>query len=418
METIRGALEKICQEELRKAVLSSPRGDSCVYRKITVEQKEYGYQAEKLTEKQAFHENLTAGQVPDFLADHMEKGFSQLNAWSGACTYSLRISKKGKLLFQQKKIQRQDPVRITAGHNRRKKYLLEEGTVIPPLVDMGIFTQEGKVVRTMYDKFRQINKFVEFIDDALEKSGLKKVHMIDFGCGKSYLTFVVYYYLVYIKKIETEIIGLDLKADVIEKCNRAAEKYGYHHLKFCVGDINGFESPMPVDMVISLHACDTATDHALFNAVRWNARIIISVPCCQHELCSQMESSQLPLFQRYGIIKERTAALMTDAIRGNLLEYCGYKTQLLEFVDLAHTPKNILIRAVKSNITKQHRARMLEEVRGLCSCFHFEPTLLRLLETYLEAPGNREGAVREEREEGQWEQAGKNGETDGAYSEG
>lgn len=404
METIEEALEAVCRETLNRAVLSSPRGASCAYRKITVEKKEFGYQAEKLTEKQAFHENLREGELEAFLGEWMNGGFSQLNAWSAECAYSLRVSKKGKLLFQKKRLSGQEPSGNAQGHDRRKKYLLEEGNAIPPLVDMGIFTREGKIIRSMYDKFRQINKFVEFIDDALEKSGLKKVHIIDFGCGKSYLTFVVYYYLVYVKKIETEMIGLDLKADVIEKCSRTAERYGYTHLKFCVGDIRGFESPMPVDMVISLHACDTATDHALYNAVRWNAQIIISVPCCQHELCGQLESSQLPLFQRYGIIKERTAALMTDAIRGNLLEYCGYKTQLLEFVDLAHTPKNILIRAVKSNITKQHRARMLEEVRQLCTCFHLEPTLLRLLEAYREEPPANGAAVREAHASGEYKE--------------
>ena len=214
----------------------------------------------------------------------------------------------------------------------------------------------------------------------MEKSGLQKLHIIDFGCGKSYLTFVVYYYLVFVKKIQVEMVGLDLKADVIARCNETAGKYGYDHLVFAVGDINGYESNMPVDMVISLHACDTATDYALFNAIRWNAKMIISVPCCQHELCGQMDSQEIAILQRYGIVKERTAALMTDAIRGNLLEACGYKTQLLEFVDLTHTPKNILIRAVKSNIRKEHKALMLEEVHRLCQCFRLEPTLLRLLE--------------------------------------
>lgn len=378
MEELKESLDSIFSEHIKKVVFSNQKDKGYSYRKITVEEKKEGYQAEKLTEKQVFHQTISEEELRTYCESCLKDGFAQMNAWSEHMEYSIRISKKGKVLFQRRR--QTAPVKISVAHNRKKKYLLEEGTIIPPLVDMGIFTKEGKMVRTMYDKFRQINKFVEFIDEAVEKSGLQKLHIIDFGCGKSYLTFVVYYYLVFVKKIQVEMVGLDLKADVIARCNETAGKYGYDHLVFAVGDINGYESNMPVDLVISLHACDTATDYALFNAIRWNAKMIISVPCCQHELCGQMDSQEIAILQRYGIVKERTAALMTDAIRGNLLEACGYKTQLLEFVDLTHTPKNILIRAVKSNIRKEHKALMLEEVHRLCQCFRLEPTLLRLLE--------------------------------------
>lgn len=378
MEELRKALNRIFSDEIRKVVFSNQKNRNFLYRKIILERREDSYQVEKLTEKQAFHESLEMDRAADYSEKLLNEGFGQLNAWSDTAEYAVKISKKGKILFQERELKM--PVKISPEHNRRKKYLLEEGVIIPPLVDMGVFTKEGKVVRTMYDKFRQINKFVEFIDDAVTKSGLDKLHIIDFGCGKSYLTFVVYYYLTVVKKLEIEMTGLDLKEDVIVKCNKAARKYGYDRLKFVVGDIHGYQSEMPVDMVISLHACDTATDYALFNAIRWNARMIISVPCCQHELCGQMNSEEISILQRYGIVKERTAALMTDAIRGNLLEYCGYKTQLMEFVDLSHTPKNLLIRAVKSNITQQHRQVMLEEVQKLCQCFQLKPTLLQLLE--------------------------------------
>lgn len=377
MEDIRDTLKTIFLDDIRKVVFSNQKNKENQYRKVTLSRKKEGWQAEQLTEKQAFHENLDREDVLVYSERLLTGGFCQMNAWSGQSEYSVKISKKGKVLSQKNSVR--GPVKIVPEHNRKKKYLLEEGTVIPPLVDMGVFTKDGKIVRTMYDKFRQINKFVEFIDEAVEKSGLKKIHIIDFGCGKSYLTFVVYYYLVFCRKMEVEMTGLDLKADVIAKCNQAAVKYGYDHLRFVVGDIQGYESAMPVDMVISLHACDTATDYALYNAIRWNARMIISVPCCQHELCGQLRSEELAIFQRYGIVKERTAALMTDSIRGNLLEYCGYKTQLMEFVDLAHTPKNLLIRGIRANITRQHRQVMLEETEKLCKCFHLEPTLLRLL---------------------------------------
>lgn len=378
MTEAREALNNIFSDQIKKVTLSNQKFKENPYRKIALEWKEGFYQAEKLTEKQAFHENMELDRVSIYCEECLNEGFCQMNAWSDTAEYSIKITKKGKVFYQKKKTDA--PVKISMDHNRKKKYLLEEGTVIPPLVDMGVFTKEGKVVRTMYDKFRQINKFVEFIDEAVEKSGMDKIHIIDFGCGKSYLTFVVYYYLVFVKKIEVEMVGLDLKAEVIAKCNEAARKYGYDHLKFAVGDINGYKSEMPVDMVISLHACDTATDYALFNAIQWNAKMIISVPCCQHELCGQMDSEEIGILQRYGIVKERTAALMTDAIRGNLLEYCGYKTQLMEFVDLTHTPKNILIRGVKANITKQHKKVMMDEVQKLCKCFQLKPTLLRLLE--------------------------------------
>lgn len=370
-------LERIAGEQPMRVILSNPGRKELAFHRIELQRKDGCYQAEKRTQKQAFHQRVEESQLAEYCGRWLSQGFRQLNAWTQEKEYSLKLSKKGKALFGSRKSAQ--PVKAPEGHNRKKQYLLKEGTVIPPLVDMGIFTKEGKVVQSMYDKYRQINKFIEFVDNAVESSGLTKIHLIDFGCGKSYLTFVVYYYLVFIRRMEAEVIGLDLKADVIEKCNQAAQKYGYDHLHFQVGDINGYRSPMPVDMVISLHACDTATDYALFNAICWDAKIIISVPCCQHEFCSQMDSQELPILQRYGIVKERTAALMTDAVRGNLLESCGYKTQLLEFIDFAHTPKNILIRAVKSNISAAHKARMLEEVEQLCRCFHLEPTLLRLL---------------------------------------
>lgn len=251
---------------------------------------------------------------------------------------------------------------------------------IPPLVDMGVFTQEGKVVKSMYDKFKQINRFVEMVDDILKDYKGEEINIIDFGCGKSYLTFIIYYYLVELKGKRANILGLDLKKDVIEKCNKTAKKYGYDNLRFELGDINGYKTDMRVDMVVTLHACDAATDYALYNAVNWGATYILSVPCCQHELNKDIASDTLSAMMKYGIIKERTAALATDALRGTMLEYRGYKTQLLKFVDLAHSPKNILIRAVKSNVSKEKKNRSLKEATDMCQFFGAEPTIFKLLQ--------------------------------------
>lgn len=378
MENFKNYIEQMMEDGLKKAVFSDKKDKEYPYKKIVVLRKKNGFQAEKYTEKQVFHDNISEKELVSYCEERFNEGFKQANFWGEAFEYSMKISKKGKLFFNRKQLKA--VVKANVEHNRKKNYLLEEGSVIPPLVDMGIFTKEGKIVNSMQDKYRQINKFIEIIDDAIEKGGLKKLHIIDFGCGKSYLTFIVYYYLTEVKKIDVSMTGLDLKADVIKKCNEAAKKYHYKKLHFEVGDINGYKTEEPVDMVITLHACDTATDYALFNAVCWNAKMIISVPCCQHELCQQMESDEFSILTRYGIIKERTAATMTDAIRGNLLEACGYKTQLLEFVDLSHTPKNILIRAVKSNILKKHRQERLLEAEALMKEFHLTPTLYRLLQ--------------------------------------
>ncbi len=362
-----------------KLIISKPRTKTEEYKKIVIEKKENYYQIAKYTDKQVFHENVAFSDIVSRCFSLTDGHFGQVNAWSDIQESYILISKKGSATLKHNKIKSTQAASTTT-HNRKKNYILEEGTPIPPLVDMGVFTKEGKVVRTMYDKFRQINRFIEMIDDSLKATPLEEIHVIDFGCGKSYLTFILYYYLTEIKKINARIIGLDLKADVIKHCNEVARKYGYDGLTFEMGDINGYKTPFDVDMVITLHACDTATDYALYNAITWNAKMIFSVPCCQHELNSQIQTNAFSILTDYGIIKERFSALATDAIRGKLLEYCGYKTQLLEFIDFAHTPKNILIRAVKRPITpKNAREKALSEVDALCNEFQFQPTLYRLL---------------------------------------
>lgn len=366
---------KIILSNARKAQKAGERS----YRKIVLNRLEGGWQAEKYTGEQVFHENMTGGQAAVFLKEALSARFRQCNAWDGQWEHTILISKKGKVAVCRK--QAAEAPEEKGAHNRKKNYILEEGTVIPPLVDMGVFTAEGKVVHSMYDKYRQINRFVELIEDEIHRLPADRtVHVVDFGCGKSYLTFILYYYLAEIRGLDVQITGLDLKADVIENCTRAARKYGYGGLHFQQGDIGGYDSPHPVDMVVSLHACDTATDYALYHAVRWKAKLIFSVPCCQHELNRQMKKGgELSILTRYGIVQERTAALMTDAVRGNLLTACGYKTQLLEFVDLSHTPKNILIRAVRTVLPASVRQEARAEVEALKAQFGFRPALDELL---------------------------------------
>lgn len=381
MDTLRGSLNKILSAGARRFILSKPVSKSELYIKCTLEQRTGFWQLTRYTQKQAFHENIPSEDLLQALENTIQDHYLQVNAFSSEREHCILLSKKGTCTYRETVMPAESrAAAVREEHNRKKQYILEEGKPITPLVDMGVFTREGKVVRSMYDKFRQINRFLEILEDELANWKGDSIHVIDFGCGKSYLTFIVYYYLTEIRGIRAEIIGLDLKADVIEKCSRAAQNYGYDGLHFEKGDINGYKTPFDVDLVMTLHACDTATDYALYNAVQWKAKLIFSVPCCQHELNGQMEPGTLPILSRYGILKERFCALATDAIRGNLLEYCGYRTQLMEFIDMAHTPKNILIRAVRrpvSNAKKQQEA--LEQVRALTNEFQFHPTLCRLL---------------------------------------
>lgn len=381
MDNLINAIDKIVEGQVFKIVISNKKDKENKYNKININFKESKnkkyYQVEKYTDKQVFHENIEIEDLRDYLLDYMENSYKQLAAWSENNTFDLKISKKGKVFLGKKNANNSNL--INKDHNKKKNYILEEGMIIEPLIDLGVFTKEGKVVKSKYDKYKQINRFVEIIDDEIKKNDYKELTILDFGCGKSYLTFILYYYFVEIKKINVKMIGLDLKEDVIKKCNEVAKRYKYDNLHFELGDINGYKYNNKVDMVITLHACDTATDYALYNAVKWNAKMIFSVPCCQHELNHQMKPENLNILTRYGIVQERVAALMTDAVRGNLLEAVGYKTQLLEFIDIAHSPKNILIRASKSNISKQKIEKSLAEVEKLKEEFNFNPTLYNLL---------------------------------------
>ena len=361
-----------------KVILSGGRGE---YRKVVFERKMISgrrcYQIERYTEKQVFHENIEEDELAETLTGQGIDGYRQLNAFAADEEWDVKISKKGKISVNRRKTE--GKAITVSGNNRKKKYILEEGMDIPVFTHLGIFTKDGKVVNSMYDKYKQINRFAEIVDDVLKSYNKSSINIVDFGCGKSYLTFIVYYYLHEIKGLDVHITGLDLKEQVIKDCNSLAEKFGYTGLKFELGDIHGYKSDMDVDMVMTLHACDVATDYALYNAICWNAQYILSVPCCQHELNKQIHTDDLAALTRYGIIKERFAALATDSIRGLMLEACGYKTDIMEFIDIAHSPKNLLIRAVKKNISQDKRKRAVSDAENLCRELGVRQTLMDML---------------------------------------
>ena len=376
MNELKNILEQNLNDNFISAVLSNSR-DEKLSAKVKVRpvlmKDTRVYQMETFRGNQAFHENLSADEACEKMLEAMEN-MKQMQLVTADAEFSVLISKKGKVTIKKK--QKKAKMRpLDLNHNRKKQYILQEGVPVPFLQDLGVMTEEGKIVHARFDKFRQINRFLEFIEDILPQldSG-RELTILDFGCGKSYLTFAMYYYLRELEGFDVNIIGLDLKEDVIRHCSELARSYGYDKLHFYQGDIAGYEGVSSVDMVVTLHACDTATDFALAKAVEWGAQVILSVPCCQHELNRQIKNEMLQPIMRYGILKERMAALITDGLRAELLESKGYETQLLEFIDMEHTPKNILIRAVKTG-KKKNRESFADSMKAL----HVNPTLDRLL---------------------------------------
>lgn len=377
MQEIRLLLEQSLNIDFLGATLSNPKdknGITKVKVRPILKKDVLLFQCEEHKNNQAFHHNYEVNEAIEKLADYMQS-FKQMQLETKQFKATVLVSKKGKVTIQKKQ-QTGCVKEVNLSHNRSKKYILQEGMKVPFLQDLGVMTSEGKIVRTKFDKFRQINRFLEFVEDILPQLDKnKEITILDFGCGKSYLTFAMYYYLHELKNYDVRIIGLDLKKDVIRHCNELSEKYGYEKLKFLEGNIADYTGVDEVDMVVTLHACDTATDFALDKAVGWNAKVILSVPCCQHELNGQMHSELLaPLF-KYGLIKERMAALITDAMRAEYLENQGYEAQILEFIDMEHTPKNILIRAVKTGKKKNNQ----ESIQACEEFFHIKPTLGKLL---------------------------------------
>lgn len=350
MNEVIALLENVLNIDFIRAILSNPRRKDGI-QKVKVRPVEMKgqlfFQLESFTKTQAFHENDDASKARSRIIEYLDQ-FRQMQIETVREDISVLISKKGKITVKRKKKMTESKA-PELSHNRKKRYILEEGKPVPFLIDLGVMTREGRIVHSRMDKFRQINRFLEFIEDilpSLERN--RELTIIDFGCGKSYLTFAMYYYLHELCGYSINVTGLDLKEEVIRHCNELTKKYGYDKLRFLAGDIADYEGADQVDMVVTLHACDTATDFALAKAVNWGADVILSVPCCQHELNGQISSKDLAPIMDYGLLKERFAALVTDGLRAKYLEREGYETQVLEFIDMEHTPKNILLRAVKN----------------------------------------------------------------------
>lgn len=407
MDEIRKLLDDVINEELVQIVLSNTRdagqGTKVKVRPVLLKE-ELLFQETLYLGTQVFHKNYKADEMKERLQKYLEELFRQgeFKTLSGEAT--VRVSKKGSPMVKRKGIAAksgeqmslQSGVETTGtarlqqlSHNRTKQYILQEGKPVDFLVGLGVQTPDGRITKARYDKFRQINRYLEFIEDVLDDLPKDRtIRIIDFGCGKSYLTFAMYYYLHELQKRDIRVTGLDLKADVIDHCNELAKKLHYEHLEFEKGDISTYEGADAVDMVVSLHACDTATDYALEKAIKWNACVIMAVPCCQHELNKQMKSQELMPVLKYGLIKERIAALVTDALRANLLEQQGYDTQIVEFIDMEHTPKNLLIRAVRKKGMQpkgmlpmgKAPAGSKNDISKVKELLNLSPTLEKLLE--------------------------------------
>ena len=387
MEELKILLQKILNKDLQQIILSNSRRPEQV-QKVKIRpvliRGELLFQETAYRGTQVFHENFTAEQLTDRICTALQEQFRQGEFTTGDLHATALVSKKGKLTLKVKNncnaakddAPEQEKVQ-TLAHNRTKHYILEEGRPVDFLVGLGVQTPDGRVTKARFDKFRQINRYLEFIEDVMDELPKDRtIRIIDFGCGKSYLTFAMYYYLHELQHRDIQVTGLDLKTDVIRHCNELAEKLGYDRLRFERGDISTYEGTDVADMVVTLHACDLATDYALDKAVKWGARVILAVPCCQHELNRQIKCDDLNPVLKYGIIKERMAALITDALRADLLEQQGYETQILEFIDMEHTPKNLLIRAVKKNGMRPKHSADIHTVEEL---LHVAPTLDKLL---------------------------------------
>lgn len=372
-------LSELCDLNVNKAVFSNKSAPDGKYNKTVVKKMSDGkYQSESFTDKQAFHSNFSSAELFVKLSEFFPEQFRQAEIFTDSYIYSAKVSKKGKLLTSRRKNDSASAKEVT--HNRQKKYIIDTENLPPVFAELRISTSDGKIISSKYDKFRQICRFTEQINDVLSKDNSEQLEIIDFGCGKSYLTFVLYFYITEILHKKAHITGLDLKQDVIEKCNALAKKYGYDGLEFVCMDIKDYVPKNKVDMVITLHACDIATDYALYFADKCRAKYIFSVPCCQKEARSMIKTKNLTILTDYGLIKERFCALATDALRAKLLEYIGYSVDVCEFIDFENSPKNMLIRAKRtSSADKFRKAKVMEQIESIKNEFGITIILEKLL---------------------------------------
>lgn len=381
-------VEWIEQDSLYQVILSSPKSKNekltakkIIVRPVQLKQGLY-YQFESYYANKVLHENVSPADTAEKLMPLMIDQYKQTNIKQKQCQLHILTNKKGQLTIKRKEVEQVKEI-APRTHNRQKHRLLEEGKPIAFLVELGIMTADGKVHAKKQDKFKQINRFLEMVEDVVDAlPNDRTIKIIDFGCGKSYLTFALYHYLTIERNRSVDIIGLDLKQDVIAFCNSLAQKLQYDQLKFIVGDIADFNELSEADMVVTLHACDTATDAAISKAVTWGAAVIMSVPCCQHELFPQVKSELLAPLLTQGLLKERFSALATDGMRGQLLEVIGYKVQMLEFIDPEHTPKNLMIRAVRPKALTFNQSKW-EQYHAFKSLIGVEHTLEKLLDEEL-----------------------------------
>ena len=365
---------------LAKAVFSQPtekRAAQKVEIRPLLLKGERRWQAERFENNKAYHQNFTDDALLAWAEENIEGRFRQalLITETESRQYILRRDGSYKKTGGAAAVPR--PVGAQS-HNREKDYILREGENIPALVDLGVFTKDFKIVRARYDKFRQINRFVELVAQGVRDENMERIRILDFGCGKSYLTFILYYYFAVRRGMETEIIGYDLKEDVVGRCNEIAARYGYTGLRFETADVTKDKlADTEIDMVVTLHACDTATDYALAYAIRRGVKHIFSVPCCQHEInLSIRKGGELDLLLEHGIIKERVCALLTDSIRAAVLEDAGYAVDVIEFVDFEHSPKNLMLRA---RSTGKRRSGSRERAEALQQQYGFQQSLLELV---------------------------------------
>lgn len=371
------------QGEFVEAVFSNVRKKSlATYKKLLVRPVDikgnYLIQLEYHYDKKVMHENLEPGEAARVLEGLMEGYFKQAMVHTVNADFHMLSNKKAVVKILEKK-----PTKslVSYAHNQKKQYVLEEDVAHDFLVELGIMSEEGQVFKKKYNKFKQINRYLEILEDAIKSVKFDEVvRVVDFGCGKAYLTFAMYYYFVVLKNQPVEIIGLDLKADVIAHLTEIKERLGYDSLIFKQGDIKNFNWDKQPDIVVSLHACDTATDEAIGKAIEWDTKVIMAVPCCQHEAYTQIAQPEQQLLLKHGILKERFAAMTTDALRANLMEIMGYQTVVMEFIDMEHTPKNLMIRGINSGVKKPE---MLDEFKKFTGYWSLRPHLERLLSKQL-----------------------------------